>query len=102
MPGLRNGLGSLTGHVCRGLASAVRAVLYVSALVAAGHDAVIRAFYRRLVPAGKPKDVALVARMRKLLTIVNAMPRAAVPRSPVPAPAGRPRSRPPPGRTARG
>jgi transposase len=34
-----------------------------------------RAFYRRLVAAGKPKKVALIACMRKLLTILNAMMR---------------------------
>ncbi len=51
----------------------VRAALYMSALVAAHHNPVIRAFYRRLVAAGKPKKVALTACMRKLLTILNAM-----------------------------
>ncbi len=45
----------------------------MSALVAAHHNPVIRAFYRRLVAAGKPKKVALIACMRKLLTILNAM-----------------------------
>ncbi|PAV03607.1 IS110 family transposase, partial [Arsenophonus sp. ENCA] len=34
---------------------------------------VIKVFYMRLVAAGKPKKVALVACMRKLLTILNAM-----------------------------
>jgi transposase len=47
----------------------------MAALVAARHNAVIRAFYRRLVAAGKPKKVALTACMRKLLTILNAMVR---------------------------
>ena len=51
----------------------VRAVLYMAAVVAARHNPVIRAFYERLVKAGKPKKVALVACMRKLLTILNAM-----------------------------
>jgi transposase len=37
---------------------------------------VIRAFYERLRAAGKPKKVALVACMRKLLTILNAMARS--------------------------
>jgi len=37
---------------------------------------VIRAFYQRLRAAGKPKTVALVACMRKLLTILNAMARS--------------------------
>ena len=53
----------------------VRAVLYMGALVAARRNAVIRAFYLRLIAAGKPKKVALVACMRKLLTILNAMTR---------------------------
>ncbi|MDH4066995.1 MAG: transposase, partial [Acidobacteriota bacterium] len=51
------------------------AVLYMGALVAARHHPVIRAFYRRLVQAGTPKTVALVACMRKRLTILNAMMR---------------------------
>lgn len=51
----------------------VRAVLYMAALVATRFNPVIRAFYRRLCAAGKVKKVALVACMRKLLTIVNAI-----------------------------
>jgi len=53
----------------------LRAVLYMGALVATRRNPVIRAFYRRLIQAGKPKKVALVACMRKLLTILNAMMR---------------------------
>jgi transposase len=41
--------------------------------VATRFNPVIRAFYRRLCAAGKAKKVALVACMRKLLTIINAM-----------------------------
>jgi transposase len=51
----------------------VRAVLYMSAIVAARFNPVIRAFYRRLCAVGKAKKVALTACMRKLLTILNAM-----------------------------
>jgi transposase len=51
----------------------VRAILYVSALVATRCNPVIRAFYQRLCAAGKAKKVALTACMRKLLTILNAM-----------------------------
>lgn len=51
----------------------VRSVLYMAAIVAMRHNPVIRAFYERLVAAGKPKKVAIVACMRKLLTILNAM-----------------------------
>jgi transposase len=51
----------------------VRAVLYMGALVATRHNPVIKAFYERLLAAGKEKKVALTACMRKLLTILNAM-----------------------------
>ena len=51
----------------------VRAVVYMAAIVAIRHNAVMRAFYERLLAAGKPKKVAIVAAMRKLLTILNAM-----------------------------
>lgn len=53
--------------------SSVRAALYMAALVATRFNPVIKAFYHRLLEAGKPKKVALVACMRKLLTILNAM-----------------------------
>ncbi len=68
--------GTLRGkRVIWGGRAPVRAVLYMSALVAAHRNPVIRAFYRRLLAMGKPKKVALVACMRKLLTILNAMMR---------------------------
>jgi transposase len=51
----------------------VRAVLYMSTLVATRHNPVIREFYERLLAAGKATKVALTACMRKLLTILNAM-----------------------------
>lgn len=51
----------------------VRTALYMAALVATRFNPVIKAFYTRLVAAGKPKKVALVACMRKLLSILNAM-----------------------------
>jgi transposase len=54
----------------------LRAVLYMAALVATRRNPVIAAFYRRLLNAGKVKKVALVACMRKLLTMLNAMMRA--------------------------
>jgi transposase len=56
----------------------VRAVLYRGALVATRWSPVIRVFYQRLRAAGKPKKVALVACMRKLLTILNAMARTGI------------------------
>ncbi len=57
----------------------VRAVLYMGALVATRRNDVIRAFYLRLLAAGKPKKLALVACMRKLLTILNTMARTREP-----------------------
>jgi transposase len=51
----------------------VRSALYMATLVAVRFNAVLRAFYERLREAGKPTKVALVACMRKLLTILNAM-----------------------------
>jgi len=51
----------------------LRAVLYMAALVATRHNPAIKAFYGRLIAAGKPKKVGIVACMRKLLIILNAM-----------------------------
>jgi transposase len=53
--------------------ASVRAALYMAAVVATRYNARLGDFYRRLRAAGKPAKVALVAVMRKLLTIVNAM-----------------------------
>ena len=57
----------------------VRHVLYMAALVASRYNPAIKAFYQRLLAAGKPKKVALVACTRKLLTILNAMVRTSKP-----------------------
>ena len=54
----------------------VRRTLYMATLAAIRFNRVIRLFYDRLVAAGKPKKVAIVACMRKLLTILNAMVRS--------------------------
>ena len=51
----------------------VRNALFMGALVAARHNPPLKAFFNRLVVAGKPKLVALVATARKLLTILNAI-----------------------------
>ncbi len=51
----------------------VRTALYMAALVATRFNPVIKVFYMRLLAAGKPKKVALVTCIRKLLTILNAM-----------------------------
>ena len=55
--------------------ASLRSALYMPTWAAIRHNCVIRAFYQRLVAAGKPKKVALVACMRKLLVILNAMVR---------------------------
>ena len=52
---------------------AVRAVLYMATITAITHNPIIARQYARLVAAGKKAKVALVACMRKLLTILNAM-----------------------------
>jgi len=57
----------------------VRAALYMGALGATRHNPVLREFYGRLLAAGKPKKVALVACMRKLLSILNAVMRDRTP-----------------------
>lgn len=59
--------------------SKVRAVLYMAALVASQHNPTLKCFYQRLIQAGKAKKLALVAVMRKLLTILNAIVRDQTP-----------------------
>jgi transposase len=51
----------------------VRAVLFVATMSAVRHNPIIRAFRERLLAQGKPKMVVMVACMRKLLTILNAI-----------------------------
>ena len=53
--------------------TSVRTALFMGAMVAKRHNPVLKAFFDRLVAAGKPKMVALVAVARKLLTILNAI-----------------------------
>ena len=60
----------------------VRAVLYMSTWVATRYHPVIKAFYPRLLAAGKLKKVALIACMHKLLIIMNAMVRDMTPWQP--------------------
>lgn len=52
---------------------AVRTVLFMGAMVAMRRNPVLKAFFKRLVAAGKPKMMALIAVARKLLTILNAV-----------------------------
>ena len=79
--------GTLRGRrIVWGGRARVRAALYMAALVATRCNPVIRDFYQRLLVAGKPKKVALVACMHKLLTILNALLRQGVPwRAPGPS-----------------
>jgi transposase len=60
----------------------LRATLYMAALVGVRHNPVLKTCYARLVAAGKAKKVALVACMRKLLTILNAMAKHQTPWQP--------------------
>ena len=53
--------------------ASVRAALFLGAMVAARHNPDLKLFRNRLIAAGKPKLVALVATARKLLTILNAI-----------------------------
>jgi transposase len=57
-------------HIAGGRAS-VRCALYMAALSAVKHDAILKAFYLRLRAAGKKPKVALVACMRKLVVLMN-------------------------------
>jgi len=54
----------------------VRQMLYMAATAAIRFNPVIRPFYERLIARGKPHKVAIVACMRKMLTILNAMTRS--------------------------
>ena len=58
---------------CWGGRAQVRAALYMAALTAARRNPHLQAFYQRLIAAGKPAKVALVACMRKLLVLCNAL-----------------------------
>ena len=60
-------------RTCWGGRASVRTALYMATLVATKCNPMIAAFYQRLLAVGKRKKVALVACMRKLLTILNAM-----------------------------
>lgn len=62
--------------------ASTRRALYMAALVGARHNPVLKTFYQRLRAAGKPGKVALVACMRKLLTILNVMMRDHTPWNP--------------------
>jgi len=71
---MNNDTGQRSGkrHIQGGRAH-VRKALYMATLVATRFNPQIQAFYQRLLAAGKEKKVALVAAMRKLLTILNTL-----------------------------
>ena len=60
-------------RACWGGRKALRQALWMPTLAAVRCNPELRAFHERLVAAGKPGRVALVARERKLLTMLNAM-----------------------------
>lgn len=60
-------------RMIQGGRTSIRCGLYMATLVAIRHNPVIHDFYERLLANGKLKKVALVACMRKLLVILNAM-----------------------------
>lgn len=68
-------------HVSAGR-PAVRAAMYMPTLTAIRRNALIREFYQRLIKAGKPHYVAITACMRKVLVILNAMPKSNQPWKP--------------------
>ena len=72
--------GQWRGHakIAGGRAS-VRAVLFTAAMSASRHNPTLNPVYKRLLAAGKPKMVALIAVARKLLTILNAILRTKTP-----------------------
>lgn len=72
--GTRRGKRSIAGGRAH-----IRSVLYMATVAAIRCNDYIRAFYQRLRNAGKPAKVALIACMRKLLTILNAMMRTQTP-----------------------
>lgn len=66
--------GTLRGkRMTGGGRSDLRQRLFMPTLVAIRHNPKIKAFYQRLIQLGKPKMVALIAAMRKLLCCLNAM-----------------------------
>ena len=72
--------GLMRGHrAIAGGRTSVRNVLYMAALTAIRCNPVFRTFYTRLITRGRPKKVALVAVLRKLLTVLNAIVRDLTP-----------------------
>jgi len=59
----------------RGGRAPIRTVLYMAMLSAIQHNPIIKRFYQNLIAQGKHKKVAIIACMRKMITMVNAMVR---------------------------
>ena len=73
---INNDSGLKAGHrYIQGGRAHIRRTLYMAALVATRYNATMRAFYQRLRDAGKPAKVAIVAVMRKIIIVLNAMVR---------------------------
>lgn len=78
--------GTKRGQRCiRAGRTPVRSLLYMAALVATRHNAPLKAMYARLLAAGKPKKLALIAVARKVVTMLNAMAKSGQHWSPTPA-----------------
>ena len=60
----------------------LRKILYMPAVCGMTHNPKLRTFYRRLTDAGKPNKIALVACMRKLLVIAQAIAKSKIPFNP--------------------
>jgi transposase len=72
--------GTWRGHrMIAGGRTSVRNTLYMAALVAIRHNPLIKAVYQRLIARGRPKKVAIIACLRQLLTVLNAIVRDATP-----------------------
>jgi len=81
--------GSFRGRrVIWGGRASVRHMLYMAAVTAIRTNPAIKDFYERLIARGKPHKVAMVACMRKMITILNAMARHNTPWTPTPQGAG--------------
>jgi transposase len=78
-PFVRQSGGSNAPARIHGGRSAVRNVLYMAAVAASRHNPVLRPFYQRLVAAGKPPKVALIAVLRRLVVFANAVLRSGLP-----------------------
>lgn len=57
----------------RGGRAAVRHILYMAAVAASRHNKILRPFYERLIAAGKPVKVAMIAVLRRLVVFANAV-----------------------------